>query len=565
MSIVHVRHIQTALETRFTRFIDITDCSNPEQKHFQFLTRALSAFSLAHLCEIDDKLATEHVTDGFDDNGIDAVYYDHDDKILYAIQSKWDSDGNSFPDLGSIQTFIKGFEDLLHARWDRFNSKLRRHQSMITSALDDPNVSLRMVLAHTVTQPVSKHANESFKDLLDRINDTTDILKLEVLDQAKLHLAVAGSAEGTPINVEVMLYDWGRIQDPYSAFYGQIEAKDIAQWWKDYGNRLFTKNLRKLIPKSDVNETIIQSLKTDPQHFWYLNNGITVLCSRINKKPIGGSDRMSGSFYCEGLSVVNGAQTVGCIGAISQSTPDKLELAKVAIRFISLENCPAGFSSLVTRATNTQNRIEPRDFAALDPEQERLRQELHLDSGKEYALKTGDVEPPPANGCTITEATVAIACSQKDPAIAVQAKREISKLWQNLDKPPYKLLFNSGLTGLRLWRTIEILRSIDFELRSIQETATGPERNVAVHLNRLIAHLVFARLPMSDADNPSFDLQKNKENAKKLTNELHIKVSNKATELYPASYLGSLFKNLTKCRAICDGIVADEVSQGAKH
>lgn len=563
MSIVHVRHIQTSLETRFNGLIDIADCTrfNSEQQHLHFLTRALAAFSLAHLCEIDDKLAAEHVTDGFDDNGIDAIYYDHDDKVLYAIQSKWDSDGNGFPDLGSIQTFIKGFEDLLHTRWSRFNAKLLRHQSMITSALDDPNVSLLLVLAHTGTQPVSKHADDAFNDLLERINDTTDILKLEVLDQVHLHSAVAGSAEGTPINVEVMLYDWGRIQDPYSAFYGQIQAKDIAQWWKDHGNRLFTKNLRKLIPKSDVNETIIQSLKTNPQHFWYLNNGITVLCSKIVKKPIGGSDRMSGSFSCEGLSVVNGAQTVGCIGAISQANPDTLESAKVAIRFISLENCPSGFSSLVTRATNTQNRIEPRDFAALDPEQERLRQELLLDSGKEYALKTGDVEPSPANGCTITEATIALACSQTDPAIAVQAKREISKLWQNLDKPPYKLLFNSSLTGLRLWRTIEILRSIDFELRNIQETATGYERNVAVHLNRLIAHLVFARLPMSDADNPSFDLHINKENAQKLTNELHLKVSNKANELYPTSYLGSLFKNLTKCRTVCERIAADEVSQ----
>jgi hypothetical protein len=481
--------------------------------------------------------------------------------MLYVVQSKWDSDGEGFPELGAIQLFIKGFDDLLHANWDRFNAKLLRHQAMITAALDDPNVTLRLVLSHTGSQPVSKHAQQSFDDLLERINDTSDVLKLEILDQARTHAAVAGSAEGTPINVEVMLYEWGRVQDPYLSYYGQIEAKDVAGWWSEHGNRLFSKNLRKLIPKSDVNETITQSLKSQPEHFWYFNNGITVLCSKMTKKPIGGSDRMSGGFWCEGLSVVNGAQTVGCIGAASLADPESVEKARVAAKFISLENCPSDFSSMVTRAANTQNRIELRDFAALDPEQDRLRKEMLLDSGKEYALKTGDVEPSPENGCSITEATVALACSQNDPALAVQAKREISKLWENIGKPPYKLLFNSGLTGLRLWRTVEILRAIDTELRSMQSTSTGYNRNVAVHLNRLIAHLVFTRLPMSKVEDPAFDLKSNKAKAQELTRDLTARVAVKAAELYPNAYLGSLFKNLTKCRAICSGVGAEEDSE----
>ncbi|MFH0728682.1 MAG: AIPR family protein [Pseudomonadota bacterium] len=564
MSIVHVRHIKTALESTFTNVIDLVDCSNhsQDQRNCQFLARALAAFSLVHLCEIDPAVAADFVTDGFDDNGVDAIYYDYDDRILYIVQSKWDSNGNSFPEMGAIQAFIKGFEDLLHTRWERFNSKLQRHKSMITSALDDANVSLRLVLTHTGVQPVSRHANDLFTDLMGRINDTTEVLKIKILDQAQLHAAVAGSAEGAPINVELMLYDWGRVEEPYLAYYGQIEAKDVAQWWHDHGNRLFTKNLRKLIAKSDVNQTITQSLQNQPRNFWYFNNGITVLCSKITKKLIGGSERTSGSFLCEGLSVVNGAQTVGCIGAAFQSKPDAVEAARVAIRFISLENCPADFSSLVTRATNTQNRIEPRDFAALDPEQERLRKEMLLDSGKEYALKTGDPDPSPSNGCSITEATIALACSQADPGLAVQAKREISKLWENINKVPYKLLFNSGVTGLRLWRSVEILRTIDKELHSIQSMTTGYERNVAVHLNRLVAHLVFSRLPMSQIEDQHFDLLVNKARAQNLTRQLTTEVANKAQALYPGSYLGSLFKNLTKCREICKLIATDPTASG---
>ncbi|HEX4959938.1 MAG TPA: AIPR family protein [Thermoanaerobaculia bacterium] len=559
MSIVHVRHIKTALESRFRSSVDLTDCATMRQDQVQmmFLSRSLAAFSLAHLCEVDDETAAGYVTDGFDDNGIDAIYFDHDDLTLYVIQAKWDSDGTGFPELGSVQALTKGFDDLLHTNWGRFNSKLTRHQTMITSALDDPNVSLRLVLSHTGMQPVSAHAKQLFDDLTDRINDTTNVLTITVLGQAQLHAAVAGSAEGTPINVEVMLYEWGRIQEPYLAYYGQIEAKDVADWWTAHGNNLFGKNIRKLIPKSDVNEVIAQSLLKQPDRFWYLNNGITALCSKVTKKPIGGSDRMSGGFVCEGLSVVNGAQTVGSIGTAARHNPNSVAKARVAVRFISLENCPPDFAASVTRATNTQNRIELRDYAALDPVQDRLRKEMLLDSGKEYALKTGDPEPAPENGCSITEATVALACSQNDVAVAVQAKREISRLWEDIHKPPYKLLFNSGLTGLRLWRTVEILRSIDGELRAIQSKSLGHERNVVVHLNRLIAHLVFAGLPMSQIEDLHLDMDLIKTRAKKLTDEVTTKVSEKVGELFPNAYLGSLFKNLSKCRLICAGVVED--------
>ncbi|PYR31209.1 MAG: hypothetical protein DMF90_26075 [Acidobacteria bacterium] len=73
--------------------------------------------------------------------------------------------------------------------------------------------------------------------------------------------------------------------------------------------------------------------------------------------------------------MVNGAQTVGTIAQVF-GAGDAIQGAKVPAKFISLGNCPDGFAADVTRAANTQNRIERRDFAALDPRQEELRIEL---------------------------------------------------------------------------------------------------------------------------------------------------------------------------------------------
>ncbi|MFE3159893.1 AIPR family protein [Streptomyces sp. NPDC059221] len=61
-----------------------------------------------------------------------------------------------------------------------------------------------------------------------------------------------------------------------------------------------------------------------------------------------------------------------------------LEEARVWVRFISLGGCPPDFATDVTRATNTQNSVESRDFVALDQQQERIRRDmllsLHLSS-----------------------------------------------------------------------------------------------------------------------------------------------------------------------------------------
>ena len=132
----------------------------------------------------------------------------------------------------------------------------------------------------------------------------------------------------------------------------------------------------------DVNEGIVKTARFAPENFWYFNNGITILCDKLSKQPLGGSSRESGVFECEGASVVNGAETVGSILSALDVGPNGFHRARVSVRIIDLEKCPPSFARELTRAANTQNRIEKKDFAAQDPEQDRLKTELLLECGK---------------------------------------------------------------------------------------------------------------------------------------------------------------------------------------
>lgn len=250
-----------------------------------------------------------------------------------------------------------------------------------------------LVIAYSGTHSLSAEVDKPLKDLILTLNDDDEVVSLEVLKQKELLDIVRQRAFGASINLSVLLKEWGKVSEPYKTYYGQIEVSDIVQWGK-FGEFLYNKNIRGFKGSTEVNDAIGATLRDKPEDFLYFNNGITLLCERLVKQPLGGASRTSGVFECEGVSVVNGAQTVGSvIAALANSTVPST--AKLMVRLISLENCLPDFGLSVTRATNTQNRIEKRDFAALDKEQARLKSDLFLSLQKDYSYKAGDAPPNP--------------------------------------------------------------------------------------------------------------------------------------------------------------------------
>jgi AIPR protein len=551
MSIIHVQQIKAQLVNIFDGLIDLSDYAqaSANEREMAFLTRALAAFCLTHLADIKPDVAASSVTDGTHDNGIDAVYYDSVEKILYFVQTKWQSDGRGSLARGDAQKFITGVKDIINARLDRFNAKVQRRSKDILDALYSTQTRLVLVVAYTGQEPLAADVQRDFDDLLLEMNDPSDIVQLRLLRQGSLHSIIASGTLGSPINIEVVLRNWGQIREPYMAYYGQVAVSEVATWWESHHPRLFSPNLRMFLGNTEVNQGIVDTLSAIPENFWYFNNGITALCASIKKKPLGGTSHDSGVFEISELKIVNGAQTVGAIATAYSRSPDKATKAHVMVRFISLESCPPDFANEVTRATNTQNRIERRDFVSLDDQQERIKTELQLD-GVIYVYKSGETTKDPLTGFDLIEATVALACSHKDLFYAVQAKREIGKLWEDITKAPYRALFNPSVSGLRLWRLVQMQRAIDSELRIQQEERDGKEKMFPVHGNRFLAYQVYKYLLSGPIDDLTIDISPLLRRVKETTNRATIRTIQATADLFPDSYLASLFKNLTRCRKI---------------
>jgi AIPR protein. len=207
--------------------------------------------------------------------------------------------------------------------------------------------------------------------------------------------------------------------------------------------------------------------------------------------------------------VVNGAQTVHAIHAATQQN-EKADLEGfVNVRVISLKHCPPDFADRVTKATNTQNRVERRDFVALDPLQAAIREDFALSLQKTYVVKRGEPDPPPESGCSVVTAATALACAHRNPELAMRAKRSTDLLWEEGSQGAYNLLFSKQdqPSAHQIWRSVLILRQIDDTLYQTSKKRQARAEAIAERGNRLIAHIVFQYLDLDGIDDPDTDFE----------------------------------------------------------
>jgi hypothetical protein len=429
--------------------------------------------------------------DGGQDLGIDAIAFNDREKKCWLFQAKFQHSGQGLMAWSELSKFFDGFDALASDSFEGANPKILAMEDDIRSAATEPGWRFELVLVSTSAKPLSSESIETIHERLAYQDPgNSGMFKFKPWTLNDVTTSIEQSLDAAKINLEVELHDWGCLSDPCIAYYGQVSLGAVTKW-REHGTVLFAKNLRSFIPSSPVADSITRTLVSQSELFWYLNNGATILCERIERSgPYSQQkSRERGHFKCIGVSVVNGAQTIGTIWDEPSGGADLDPRGMLFVRLISLENAPTDFAQHVTKATNTQNNILPRDFATLDAAQRRLAREFTLE-GRTYVFRQGDPTPRPEDGCDIEELSLALACSTSIELTTI-AYRNPGYLIDP-DSPSYKAIF--GIPGRPLaedaWRLVRIMRASNLSLSMIRGEGPGRRRQVATHAARQIQHRV---------------------------------------------------------------------------
>jgi len=153
-----------------------------------------------------------------------------------------------------------------------------------------------------------------------------------------------------------------------------MSGREVGELYRRAQDRLFARNIRGFLGDTAINEGMEKTLKREPEHFWYFNNGITMVCDSARKT----SEHGQAILRVTNPQIINGQQTTRVLHH-SQAKRG----ASILVKVISIprrgEKSTAQFETLVSSivaATNWQNAIYPSDLRSNDSRQIALERDL---------------------------------------------------------------------------------------------------------------------------------------------------------------------------------------------
>ncbi|MGN2641161.1 AIPR family protein [Nocardia takedensis] len=523
------------------------------------MSRALTAQAVRIVTGFGHQEAALTVIDGVSDQGIDAIaVVDGTDPHIYLVQAKWSKNGKAHSDRGAVLELLAGLRLIDDGDFAPFNPRGRALAERAHAEMTRLPVPVTQVVVLMRADRVTDGFTEALANGEKEFNRHGEILDHRVILSPEVWESIRKDLTPPPVNLDVDLFPWFELGSPYPSFQGVMNAGEIARWVEN-GSDLFNANIRNPLGRTPINNALIATLTDEPANFWYFNNGITVLCDsadRTNQSMRAPHNRPL-SLVLRGASVVNGAQTVKSIAEAVHREEAAAE-AQVNVRII-VTNGSSQFAKQTTQATNRQNRVEARDFIALEPIQAGIMEEMRAELGLDYSVRRGELEPPADAGCSVVEAACALACAHPDSQYAARIATTLDVLWERGSQGIYDVLFRPQPSVYLLWNAVLVLRAVQSSLHKLR--GRFERRGVVLmdHGKYLLAHLVFRKLDADGMDEPDRDLpwsERAVAEVPDLVKQLVPVVATTIDALYgERSQLPVVCSDVVRCREITDQVL----------
>ena len=325
--------------------------------------------------EIDETL----VDDGMD-GGIDAVHIVGSDVHIFTCTyaETFDNASKNFPQNkldNLIVTVQKIFSrdlttaDVNPALWDKVQD--------IWSLLSSTTPTLHFHICSNKEKPMEA-AVRRFEESMRAYH----LVNFEYYDLEDI-VSIILRAHHPPVNGEFTFIGRSHFQKSdgsLKATVATVCAEDLVKLIADPTNpsaindHIFNDNVRvDLGLKNAINRGIKESALSEKNHeFWYLNNGIMLVCDKCDYVPNSASPKAS----LTNVQIVNGGQTSRTLFYAYLEDPERVKNVDILVRIVETDD--RSISEKISETANRQTPVNTRDLHANDWIQRKLEEDFLL-------------------------------------------------------------------------------------------------------------------------------------------------------------------------------------------
>ena len=258
----------------------------------------------------------------------------------------------------------KGVNFFKSIAWIRANSK---HQSEVDlanqiqeklRAKEIKKVRLVFLTNNLIEEKITNRLQGKVLFSVEDIDVTLDIWDLRrrgnyVRSEDDFSIVSVDQFEEAPLIVKA------NVHSDEQGYVTSLSGLDIFNLYDTYRTDLLQQNVRVFLSATrKANKEMINTLRNEPQKFFFYNNGLSVTCSSVkieNERIVAIKD----------IQIVNGGQTTATIHYAKKKYRDiDLSKVKVQVRLIEIED-KTNYEATVNKisvASNTQSVVTPSDF-----------------------------------------------------------------------------------------------------------------------------------------------------------------------------------------------------------
>lgn len=430
-----------------------------------------------------DSFAANALTDGSNDKKCDLVAISPDRSKLVVAQGYYAESQKSEAPASKASDLNTGVSWLLAGNLDTLPEALKGAAEEARDALDSGDVrEMQIWYVHNLPESANVAAElRQAADTADSIirrdfpSASVDVVGIEIgrtviedeYSKTQVPILVADTVEfEVPGGFEIKSEGW-------SAYSTAISARDLRTLWLAHQTKLMSPNIRDYLgvvrSAGNINFGIKETAKQQPVNFAIFNNGITVLVHDYKVSPDPSSHGQK--LRVTGIGIVNGGQTTGAIGGLSDADFMHSDAAMVMARFVKCTDTE--ILGDIVRYNNTQNKIEATDFRSKDPIQDRLRREFETIPDAEYrgGRRGGISDAIVHRKSLLPDSSVAqsLAAFHGSPNLAYNETRTI---WDN--DATYSRVFRESVSARHIVFTFSLLKAVE---QAKQKISRIPERD----------------------------------------------------------------------------------------